>query len=246
MDQPNAGPRGGAVELTNRVLLLDVNETLSDMRPLAARFEEVGLSGHLVTAWFAGVLRDGFALAVSGAYSDFATLARSGLLALLASEKLTPQAAQAAADHVVAGIAELPLHDDVPPALELLADRGIRVVTLTNGSRATTKALLERAGVAHLVEENLSVDEVGRWKPARQAYHYAVARCGVEPAQATLVAVHPWDVDGAMRAGLRGAWIDRRGLPYPLAFREPDVSAPDLVTFARRLADGADVVFQEA
>jgi 2-haloacid dehalogenase len=92
---------------------------------------------------------------------------------------------QVRARHVVAGIAELPLHEDVRPALELLADRGIRVVTLTNGARATTAALLERAGVDHLVEENLSVDEVGRWKPARQAYHYAVARCHVDPARRT-------------------------------------------------------------
>jgi 2-haloacid dehalogenase len=221
--------------MTESVLLLDVNETLSDMRPLAARFEEVGLSGELVTSWFASILRDAFALATSGAYADFATLARSAVLSLLALHECQPDEPEAAADHVVAGVGELPLHEDVQPALQLLSDAGIRVVTLTNGARATTLGLLERAGVAHLVAENLSVDEVGRWKPARQAYHYALARCGVEAAQAMLVAVHPWDVDGAKRAGLRGAWINRGGVPYPSAFREPDVTAPDFVALARRV-----------
>jgi 2-haloacid dehalogenase len=30
-----------------------------------------------------------------------------------------------------------------------------------------------------------------------------------------LVAVHPWDIDGAARAGMRTAWLDRDGRPYP-------------------------------
>jgi hypothetical protein len=46
------------------LLVFDVNETLSNMAPLSARFEEVGASGQLAGAWFAALLRDGFALAV--------------------------------------------------------------------------------------------------------------------------------------------------------------------------------------
>ena len=36
-----------------------------------------------------------------------------------------------------------------------------------------------------------------------------------------LVAVHPWDVDGAARAGLQTAWVNRSGGPFPAMFREP-------------------------
>jgi 2-haloacid dehalogenase len=36
------------------LLVFDVNETLSNMAPLSARFEEVGASGQLAGAWFAG------------------------------------------------------------------------------------------------------------------------------------------------------------------------------------------------
>jgi hypothetical protein len=49
------------------LLVFDVNETLSNMAPLSARFEEVGASGQLAGIWFAGLLRDGFALAVGRA-----------------------------------------------------------------------------------------------------------------------------------------------------------------------------------
>ncbi|NUQ98654.1 MAG: hypothetical protein HOY79_19570 [Streptomyces sp.] len=48
----------------NRPLLLvfDVNETLSDLAPLRHRFEDFGASADLMPLWFAGILRDGFAL----------------------------------------------------------------------------------------------------------------------------------------------------------------------------------------
>ncbi|MBA3294276.1 MAG: haloacid dehalogenase type II, partial [Geodermatophilaceae bacterium] len=44
------------------LLVFDVNETLSDLAPLAAAFTAVGAPGHLVDHWFSSVLRDGFAL----------------------------------------------------------------------------------------------------------------------------------------------------------------------------------------
>jgi 2-haloacid dehalogenase len=43
------------------VLVLDVNETLSDLEPMRERFEQVGLPRHALDAWFAATLRDGFA-----------------------------------------------------------------------------------------------------------------------------------------------------------------------------------------
>jgi 2-haloacid dehalogenase len=232
----NAG-RGRQARVHPPVLLLDVNETLSDVTQLAARFETVGLPAHLMTTWFSNILRNGFALAATGAYATFAALAESAAVSLLSVYDHQPQDVNAAAHHLVAGLSELPLHADVPPALARLHQDGVRIMTLTNRSRSNAIALLERAGVAKLVEENMSVDEVGRWKPARAAYHYAAARCGVEPAEVMMIAVHPWDIDGAKRAGLAGAWINRRQLPYPSPLREPDLSAPDLVALARVLLD---------
>ena len=39
------------------VLVLDVNETLSDLEPMRERFEQVGLPRHALDAWFAATLR---------------------------------------------------------------------------------------------------------------------------------------------------------------------------------------------
>jgi 2-haloacid dehalogenase len=72
----------------------------------------------------------------------------------------------------------------------------------------------------------LWVQDAGRWKPAPQSYAYALAECGVTAEEVILVAVHPWDVDGAARAGLRTAWVDRGGHGgYPPYIREPRSSS---------------------
>lgn len=52
-------------------------------------------------------------------------------------------------------------------------------MTLTNGSLSQSEVLLDRAGIADLVEQRLSFDDAGRWKPHRNAYAYAARVCGV-------------------------------------------------------------------
>jgi len=51
------------------VVVFDVNATLSDMAPLAARFAEVGAPELVARLWFAVLLRDGYTLAAAGAIS---------------------------------------------------------------------------------------------------------------------------------------------------------------------------------
>ena len=84
-------------------------------------------------------------------------------------------------------------------------------------------------------EATLSVEDAGVWKPAAGSYRWAAERCGVEPAAMMLVAVHPWDVDGAHRAGLRSVWVNRKGAPYPSTFTAPDLEVASLVELAERL-----------
>ena len=51
-----------------------------------------------------------------------------------------------------------------------------------------------------------------------------------------LVAVHPWDIDGAHRAGLRTAWVNRGGGPYPAHFSPADLEVASMTELAERLA----------
>jgi 2-haloacid dehalogenase len=56
-----------------RVVVFDVNETLSDMSPLWQRFLEVGAPELTAKLWFASLLRDAFALTAAGSTARFRT-----------------------------------------------------------------------------------------------------------------------------------------------------------------------------
>ncbi len=215
-------------------VVFDVNETLSDMSPMAARFTDIGAPGQLAAPWFAGLLRDGFALTVTGANPAFADLAQDSLRTLLAGKV---DDIDAAVEHVMGGFTSLSLHPDVAPGTSDLADLGLRLTTLSNGSASVAEGLLRRAGVVDRFERLLSVEDAPAWKPAGSSYAYALGELGIEPAQAVLVAVHPWDIHGAHEAGLMTAWIDRAGSPYPACFAPSDLTVAGLQELATRLGE---------
>ena len=216
------------------VIVFDVNETLSDMAPMASRFTEVGAPGSLAAAWFAAVLRDGFALTAAGGKEPFARLARGALDAVLAGASLNRPAPEAAG-HILAGFSGLSVHPDVPDGVRLLREGGLRLVTLSNGSADVADKLLTAAGIRGEFEHLLSVEDAPAWKPAPAAYAYAARACTVTLAQMLLVAVHPWDIHGARQAGMRAGWITRGPAPYPGYFAAPDLQAPDLSALATQI-----------
>lgn len=216
------------------LVVLDVNESLSDLEPLRARFTNSGAPGHLLETWFASTLRDGFALAAAQQFRPFPDVGAAVLRGLLSGLQLT-RPVEEAVSHVLEGFPLLDVHPDVPVGLRALSARGLRVVTLTNGSLSQSQALLERAGVADLVEQRLSVDDAGRWKPHPDAYVYAARTAGVPLERCAMVAVHPWDLMGAASVGMTTAWVDRRGTPWPAALPTPDVTGPDLPSVAEQL-----------
>jgi len=217
------------------VVAFDVNETLSDMEPLRARFVDIGAPEHLLEPWFAATLRDGIALAAAGAFADFSDVAADTLRTALSSVDDLRRDLEDAVAFVLAGFSELDVHTDVPEGVWRLHQAGVRLVTLTNGSVAMSEAMLDRAGVLDRFERRMSVGEVRRWKPAAEPYLYAAAQCGVSVEQMALIAVHPWDTDGAKRAGFITGWLNRKGQPYPQCFREPDVTGPHLPAVADAL-----------
>lgn len=204
------------------LVVFDVNETLSDLSPLDEVFAEVGLAGQR-EAWFASVLRDGFALALTGQQETFATIAHAAAVS---------RGGVAAADRVLGAFMELSVHPDVVEGLLGLRSAGRRLVTLSNGGTGVAERLLERAGVRAEFDALLTVEDAPLWKPAASAYEHALQQCEVAAQDAVLVAVHPWDVHGAQRAGMRGCYLNRDGGSWPSWLPEPDLEIQDLTRLA--------------
>jgi 2-haloacid dehalogenase len=73
------------------------------------------------------------------------------------------------------------------------------------------------------------------YKPQPRVYRHAIERLGIESGEACLVAAHAWDVAGAMRAGLHGAWVARSERWLVPVVPDPDVRGDDLEDVARKL-----------
>ncbi|KJK11830.1 hypothetical protein UB45_11340 [Terrabacter sp. 28] len=228
---------------TPSVVFFDVNETLSDMSPLADSFERVGLGSGAVEPWFASLLRDGFALTSVGVNPAFADVASEALRVRLAAARNSGSSTEGTGgtdleplvDDVMATFSSLTVHSDVVEGVRALSELGVRMATLSNGSASVAEGLVARAGLTDAFEALLSVQDAGAWKPHPASYAYALQACRVTPSEAMLVAVHPWDIDGAARAGLRTGWLNRRAQRYPRYFTAATVQAGDLVSLARRL-----------
>ena len=207
--------------LRPEVVAFDVNETLLGLAPVRAALVEAGQPESLLETVFARTLLTGFAAATAGTWCRF----RDAFDAALAQGSDLDDAARS---DVADAFSELSPHPDVEPALRTLAEAGVRAITLSHGSPGIAEAGLARGGITPLVERSLSSEAIRAWKPAREVYLWAAGTCRVAPERMALMASHGWDVHGAQRAGLTGAWFPRSERSYPAVYEAPHVSATDL------------------
>lgn len=125
---------------------------------------------------------------------------------------------------------------DVLPGLERLRSEGHTLVAFSNGVEGTARVLLERGGVLDHLEDVVSVDDLGTFKPDPEVYRYLARRLGRPVGETWLVSSNGWDVIGAKSAGLRAAWVRRNPAtvfdPWGI---EPDLVVEDLEQLAGRL-----------
>lgn len=116
------------------------------------------------------------------------------------------------------------LYPDSLPALERLAGRW-PVASLTNGN-----ADLDRIGIRLHFAHHVCARDTGVAKPDARIFTHAAERLGLLPAEILHVGDDPeLDVVGAREAGLRTAWINRAGHPWPGALgRAPDADLRDM------------------
>ena len=219
------------------VIVFDVNETLSDMSPMGRRFADAGAPEALAKLWFATLLREGFALAAAGDAAPFGEIGAEVLTGLLGGAGV-PDPADTAR-RLAASVADLPLHPDVPDGIQALRTAGHRLVTLTNGPAHVAQKLFGAAGIRDEFEALLSVEDAPAWKPHPSSYRYAAQHCQTTEADMMLVAVHPWDIHGATRAGLRTAWVNRTGSTYPSYLARPELTVASLTHLAAELSTDA-------
>ncbi|MDQ3886682.1 MAG: haloacid dehalogenase type II [Actinomycetota bacterium] len=202
----------------------DVLETLLDLDPLAERLEQVGAPRAALGPWFMRFQRDAMALTLAGDFAAVTPVARQAL-----RTETQHTLTEADIDYVLEGFAQLPAFPDAIPAMSTLSETGVRIGCMTVGDPQNTRRFLDRAGLADHVDQVVTAEIVGIWKPAPAIYRAAADKLHTPLDRMALVAVHAWDCHGAKRAGALAGWCARlEGEPGDV-FTPADVTGRDLV-----------------
>ena len=122
---------------------------------------------------------------------------------------------------------------EVPAALDRLRAR-YRLVVLSNGDPDMLEAAKPYHGLAF--ERTISVAVANAFKPHVATYTKAAEIVGLPLHQVLFIANHAFDCIGAKAAGMRTAFIDRRGRPFGATPYQPDLVVPSMTALADRLA----------
>ena len=156
---------------------------------------------------------------------DLGALRHAGLVAAFEQVGEDPAKVELAMTEFFAARNAVTPYDDVVPGLLRLKSR-VLVGSVTNGV-----ADLQTIGLAHHFRASISAREYGRAKPDPGIFLAGCAALGVAPHEALYVGDDLLlDVQGAQRAGLRAAWMNRMGKVNDLAHEvRPDVEVSSLL-----------------
>lgn len=206
-------------------LAFDVYGTLIDTHGVIAALEpHVGpRAGDFSRAWRDKQLEYSFRRGLMQQYETFAVCTGQALdhTCALFGLRLDPEDRQRLLD----GYRTLPAFRDAREGLTRAQQAGFRLFAFSNGARDAVEALLTQAGLRQHFIDVVSVDEVRSFKPDPAVYAHFLRRAGARGSDTWLISGNPFDVLGALAAGLRSAWVRR----MPEAPFDPWGFAPTLI-----------------
>ncbi|MBM2576085.1 haloacid dehalogenase type II [Jannaschia sp. Os4] len=166
--------------------------------------------------------------AVTGEHADFWEVTGDGLDWALEKAGLGERADLR--ERLMQLYRELSPYPEVPDMLGALKDAERGTGILSNGSPEMLSAAVQSAGIARLLDHVLSVESVGRFKPAREVYDLVTAAYGCDVGDVMFVSSNGWDAAAAAGYGFQTVWVNRAGLPMDRLPHRPHHVLPDLAT----------------
>lgn len=149
--------------------------------------------------------------AVTDAHDDFWQITQDGLDWAL--EKAGHAGDAALRERLLALYWELESYPEVPAMLEALKRGGMNTAILSNGSPAMLQGAVASAGIADVLDDTLSVESVGVFKPDARVYDLVSKRFGCAKEEVLFVSSNGWDAGCATGYGFDCAWVNRAGDP---------------------------------
>ena len=216
-------------------LAFDLYGTLVDPIRISKRLEEhlPDRALRVAEVWRQKQLEFTFRLTAMERYEDFEAVTRMALDYALAAAGRDLGADQK--DSLIAQYNDLERFPDVEPGLRRLRGAGYPMVIFSNGSPRMLNAIADAAGLRPYFRGIVSVDEVKEYKPSPRVYRHVAERLGRPIGEVRLISSNPFDVIGAMAAGMQAAWVDRSGGLFDQLGPRPELVVRTLTELADAL-----------
>jgi len=108
--------------------------------------------------------------------------------------------------------ADVKLYPDVKETLRMLKKKGLKTGIVTNGFQTDIKKILSMTRLTGVFDVTVGVDAVGKPKPNKEIFLYALEKMKIPPREALFVGDNlKTDYEGAESSGLKPILIDRNG-----------------------------------
>lgn len=210
--------------------LLDVNSAMQ------AHASRIGPNWQAVSAeWRRKQIEYTWVRSLTGRtqHRDFWRLTEEALAWAAAHHGVTDAALLA---EVLQAYRRLTVYSEAPAMLAKLRDMGIARAILSNGEPGMLADAVRSAGIQDLLDDVLSVESAGVYKPDPRVYRLATDRFGLPAGQMAFVSSNPWDAFGASTFGFQVFWVNRQKLPAEYELHQRATELADLASLPDRLA----------
>jgi len=213
--------------MSHAAYVFDAYGTLFDVHAAVRRHaEKLGPdSQRLSSLWREKQLEYSWVRALMGQYKDFWVLTQEALDTAFA---LVPSADKSLKDELLNAYWTLDCYPEVPEVLTQLKATGAKLAILSNGSPEMLDAAVKAAGLAELLDDVFSVDELKTFKTDHKVYELATFAYRIYPDAVSFQSSNRWDIAGATSFGFRTVWMNRTGMPEEYTDLAPAAVLSDL------------------
>jgi 2-haloacid dehalogenase len=205
-----------------KAIAFDAYGTIFDVHSIGERAEALfpGRGAELATVWRVKQIDYTRLRTMSDRYVPFSKVTRDALAWSARALGLPMDDLQA--ETLMTEYDRLSVFPDAAVALTKLRTLDMPLAILSNGDPPMLSSVVMNGGLDGVFDHLLSVDRVGRFKTAAEAYALGPQAFGCAPAEILFVSSNCWDACGAAWFGYTTFWINRTNAPMELLDVQPD------------------------
>ena len=163
--------------------------------------------------------------AVADAHGDFWNVTQDGLDWAMENNALNDPELR---ERLLQLYWELQAYPEVPEMLGALKQEGLNTAILSNGSPAMLDGAVQSAGLGEMLDDVLSVESVGIFKPHKSVYDLVGKRFQCANEEVLFVSSNGWDAAYGAQFGFHTVWVNRAGEPMDRLPAKPTTVLPNL------------------